>query len=265
MELDIAGHDVYDECKRAPAAASAAAAAMDDEDLPEDEDDPEADTVAAGVEVASGADDDDESEYDGEDGPEVEEAPIAAAAAARPDVAAVNLSPAGAAAAEAAVEENPELLKRAAQHARFRILPHKWKELERGAYARIQAPTGVAPAAKHPLTKTGEMTAHHWVNFVRCYGKYLLQQAYGSTVEEQHTLAALCRILDLLALCLRSHVSTESKQQTATLAAEVLEIVKTTIPTTEHAIVVHLLLRHIPDTINLWGPVRSYWCFPFER
>jgi len=235
------------------AVANAAAAPMQMEDdeskhdadeakQPESEPQVDADTVAA--DVAS----DDESEYDGEDGPQVEEAPDVDDAAAADDV------------------DQVEHKERATRHARFRILKHQWKDLECGPYAKIQAPTGVAPAAKHPLTKTGEMTAHHWVNFVRCYGKYLLQQAYDSTKPEaQITLNALCRILDLLALCLRSHVTTESKQQTDELVDEVLHIFETIIPTTEHAIVVHLLLRHIPDTIRLWGPVRSYWCFPFER
>lgn len=222
----------------------------------DEEEEAEADTV--GAEEASDA----ESEYDGEDGPAVEEAPQVVDEAPKVGRGAAPLpDPESAAVAAAAAE----IKHRATQHARFRILKHTWKDLESGPYARIQAPTGVAPAAKHPLTKTGEMTAHHWVNFVRCYGKYLLQQAYGSKDAEQETLRALCRILDLLALCLRSHVTAESKQETATLVEEVLKIFKEVIPTTEHAIVVHLLLRHIPDTIKLWGPVRSYWCFPFER
>lgn len=177
---------------------------------------------------------------------------------------------------EEASEDVPELLAppptdaaaiaRLKRHSRFCILKHQWKELESGPYAKIQAPTGVAPASKHPLTKTGEMTAHHWVNFVRCYGKYLLQQAYDTKKEENaETLEALCRILDFIALCLRSHVTMDSKKQTDDLLPIVEDAFRDIIPTTEHAIVVHLLLRHIPDTIKLWGPVRSYWCFPFER
>lgn len=238
------------------AAASAAAAAS-----PSLHDDPEASTVREEEQDDGEADEYEDDEFESVD--EIAPAVDGADAALR---------------ALAHAERTAEKFKQM-----YHIPAARWKVLEAEVYAKIQSPIGVAPASKHPFTKTGEMTAHHWVNFSRCYGKYLLQQEYEKdkktyySAEEQRAqpepadrgppvgLTTLCRLIDFIALCLTSNVTEAVKQQLELQLPELAQLVDANLPPNEHAIVLHLLLFHIPDTIRRWGPVRSYWCFPFER
>jgi hypothetical protein len=136
------------------------------------------------------------------------------------------------------------------------------ERIERACYHAIQAPMGIAPRTKRPLTATSEMTAHHWLNFAKTgYGKYLLSQHF-----KQDTLFAACALLDFTQACLSSTITAEVLDWIHELQATVAEDLQDgKFPVTEHSIVLHLMLFHIPDTIRFWGPVRHYWCFPFER
>jgi hypothetical protein len=261
--------------KKKPTAAAAAAAA-DDNGARFDSDEEECKSPPRGhrpahVEEASTIvaehEEDSDSQADGSDD-DFESVDEAAPAAADP-----------AAVLQAAREALAEQVQRFTDM--YYIKPEYLRPLEDKAYAKIQSPVGVAPAAKHPFIKTGEMTAHHWVNFSRCYGKYLFQQEYERDEEKYYSaaeqspaalaraprlgLTTLCHLLDFIALCLTSDVTVAVKQRLESQLPLVAEHVDQHLPPNEHAIVLHLLLFHVPDTIRRWGPVRSYWCFPFER
>jgi hypothetical protein len=132
--------------------------------------------------------------------------------------------------------------------------------LEQHVYQAILAPTGVAPRTSRPLTTPGEMTAHHWLNFTKVYGKYLLSHVYAG-----HHLPALCIMLDFIKNCLASHITPELMDGIRDGALAVARNFDELFPPSEASLVLHLLIFHIPDTIRYWGPVRNYWAFPFER
>lgn len=146
----------------------------------------------------------------------------------------------------------------------FSIPIDQQKLLEVNCYDQIQAPGKVAPATKKPFSTSGYMTADNWLVFTRVYGKYLFKQHFHQP-DQQRQLIALCHLIDLLALCSRRQQTTESKGEIARLVKVVAMHFENDFPPTEHAMVVHNLLFHIPDTINRWGPAIGYWCFPYER
>lgn len=148
-------------------------------------------------------------------------------------------------------------------------------------YKGIRAPGNIAPNSLSPFKRSGDLTAYHLLNFAKVYGKYLFQQHYRSVVaqpqrragdppcERVHeatlALAALCQLLDILTLCLQSSVSSYSKVQTDEKVRAFAADFEKNLPQSEQAIVMHVLLFHMPGTIRRWGPTRGYWCFPFER
>jgi hypothetical protein len=191
-------------------------------------------------------------------------------------------------------EKHPELVVHRARY----CIPQAGRDKLEAYYKEIQAPIGIAPMSKAPFQRSGEMTAHHWLNFTKVYGKYLFVEHFGkldATIQAEFeplpdprltsqahlrkeierranlpppdnpSLRALCRLLDILELCYRSHATAEVKKATAVQIREFADHVEQLIPITEHAIVLHNLFFHIPATIKRWGPTRGYWCFPFER
>lgn len=147
---------------------------------------------------------------------------------------------------------------------KFTISPQDQKRLEARSYDLIQAPGKVAPATKKPFSTSGYMTADNWLVFTRVYAKYIFKQHFCHP-DQQPQLIALCHLVDLLSLCTRYQHTTATKREIARLAKVVALHFQNDFPPTEHAIVVHNLLFHIPETINMWGPAVGYWCFPFER
>jgi hypothetical protein len=138
------------------------------------------------------------------------------------------------------------------------------ERLERDSYDRIQAPGKIAPTTKKPFTCPGYMTAENWFVFTRVYGKYLFKRHFTKP-EQQRALVTLCNLLDLLTLCALVNQTAQSKVEIARLVKVVAKHFENDLPSTEYAMVVHNLLFHVPDTINLWGPAVGYWCFPYER
>ena len=122
----------------------------------------------------------------------------------------------------------------------------------------IQAPPGLS--AMSPFTRTGEMTAHDWVVFTRVYGPWLLSQNYTGP-----TLGVLLSLLSLLKLCLSATITPGLMAQVHAEVQQLSNWFTLLLPSTEKAIVFHLLAFHIPATIAFWGPARGHWCFPFER
>lgn len=146
-------------------------------------------------------------------------------------------------------------------HQQYQISAHAIKRVEQ-AYRTIQAPINIAPHSKMPFQQSGQMTAHHWVNFTKVYGKYLFQCMYYT---RPNALKGMCYVLDLLTACLSANatavVKVETKRLVQQLAAEFDEL----LPSIEKSMMMHLLVFHMPRTIRMWGPARGFWCFPFER
>ena len=140
--------------------------------------------------------------------------------------------------------------------------------IEQHCYAKIAAPRGVAPPTKRPLSNSSEMQAHQWVNFARVYGKYLMVHCFPSSDrggDDSSQLDAACCLLNVVQLCLTSCIepgfhTTLQKWVTKTAAC-----FQRALPPTEKAVMLHLLLFHMPRTIAYWGPTRGYWNFAYER
>jgi hypothetical protein len=132
--------------------------------------------------------------------------------------------------------------------------------LEKYAYQEILAPPGIAPRTKYPLSVPSDMTAHHWVNFVKVYGKYLLSLAFTGI-----HMVLLCDLIELAQACLVSEITPDWMIEVKSRVKNVARHFQKYFPSSEWSMVMHLLAFHIPATMSRWGPVRQYWCFPFER
>ena len=132
--------------------------------------------------------------------------------------------------------------------------------IESEAYCSVQAPSGIAPRTKRPLSNASDMTAHQWLNFTKVYGKYLFAQIYRS----QH-LRVLCDLLDYITHCLSSSLTLDLMKEIKRRSIEVAKDIDRFFPASEKSLMLHLLVCHIPPTLSYWGPARGYWCFPFER
>lgn len=134
--------------------------------------------------------------------------------------------------------------------------------IETHGYKKILAPSGVAPHSKRPLSCSTQMTAHHWMNFVKCYGKYLLCLAFH---EDDPTLAALCQLLDFLKDCLRPTIAPGDIKKLYKDARELAGTIHERFPLNARSMMLHLLVYHVPSGLSLWGPARGVHCFPYER
>lgn len=142
----------------------------------------------------------------------------------------------------------------------WHIHPAKQAMIETHAYSKIFAPPGIAPRYKQPLSMPSQMTSHQWLGFIRVYGKYVFAQAF-----KDDNLAVLCDIIDLVKGCLLSQITPTVIDTLRALVKKVASHMHSCFPASEWSIVSHLLTFHMVDTIDFWGPARSYWCFPFER
>jgi hypothetical protein len=140
-------------------------------------------------------------------------------------------------------------------------------------YKKVMAPIGVAPKSIKPFKGATCMNTHHWVQFTKSWGKYLLQIAYwdknGLTMNEvlveNRALMSLCALVDLVTACLASDATSENKRITDVYVKDLARKFSTVFGDTVMSLQMHLLFHHIPTQTRLWGPARSYWCFPFER
>lgn len=150
----------------------------------------------------------------------------------------------------------------------YRVSEKELNRIEREGYNMIQGPGNIAPLTKNPLTIPSTMTMDSWLVFTKVYGKYLFKLMYpdpAKASQQERALKALCNLLDLMSLCaLLSHTK-ETKARIAELVKVVAKHFQEDFPDSEHAIVVHNLLHHIPEAIERWGPAVGFWCFAFER
>jgi len=171
-------------------------------------------------------------------------------------------------------QSHPELRGLHLAYQRYHLTTHQLDALDL-AYQTIEVPLNIAPASKRPFALTGLMTAHHWVNFVKVFGKYLFQRAFTPLVPRllappvvvlpNVPLVGTSKLLNLLRTCLSSNATTEMKAKATRQAKDLAFTFDEYFPVIEKSMIMHALIFHIPDTICVWGPVRNWWCFPFER
>lgn len=146
-------------------------------------------------------------------------------------------------------------------HQRYQISALGIERAEK-AYHTIQAPINIAPHSKMPFQMSGQMTAHHWVNFTKVYGKYLFQHIYHNRPD---ALKGMCYVLNLVTASLSSNATAAIKVETKRLVQQLASEFDELLPSIEKSLMMHLLMFHMPRTIRIWGPARGFWCFPFER
>ena len=109
---------------------------------------------------------------------------------------------------------------------------------------------------------TSEMNSHHWLNFTKLYGPYLIENMYTG---QSHAGVEAIELLAILRLTLSSAFKPGMIED---LKQKVLEFAKyfhVTWPETEKCLVLHMLIFHMPATVEYWGPAVSYWNFVEER
>jgi hypothetical protein len=110
------------------------------------------------------------------------------------------------------------------------------------------------------LSCSSEMTAHHWMNFVKVYGKYLLSLKYTDDC-----LRVACAVLDFVKDCLLSHLPSGKVQEITQQATALAKELHKFFPQTERSMVLHLLVFHMPQGLRYFGPARGFWAFWAER
>lgn len=138
--------------------------------------------------------------------------------------------------------------------------------VEKHCYQNIAGPSKIAPRGKRPLSVPSEMTAHHWLNFTKVYGEYLIVNMYAAH-DPMNVVApvAAIRTLRIVKLATKSFHTEASSTRLKELIRVHAESWNRLWPEHEKSQVHHMLMFHIPATIDFWGPARYYWCFPFER
>ena len=106
------------------------------------------------------------------------------------------------------------------------------------------------------------MQSHHWLNFARVYGSYLIEHGLKGY---DNSIMASCFLLEIVKM---ATASTTSAKHVRNLRVEIMRLaykMNTWFPPHQKTMMLHLLMFHMPDTIAYWGPARGYWNFPFER
>lgn len=136
--------------------------------------------------------------------------------------------------------------------------------IEERCYRQLSAPRGVAPVSKRPLTLTSEMQAHHWVNFAKVYGVYLIHHCMRGE-EQREAVYAATQLLQVIKLSLTSTVTPSLIDRLHQVITTVARNFNDRFPPHMKVMMIHLLMAHIPATLAYWGPARGYWNFPYER
>jgi hypothetical protein len=103
------------------------------------------------------------------------------------------------------------------------------------------------------------MNIHDELKLVQCWGKFVLM---GSLARPEYQ--AVRQLLDALSLLLTPSVVTAELPNLRLSVLRALVAFEHHFPKTEHTIIIHLML-HVVESVEMWGPVHSYWCFPMER
>lgn len=119
----------------------------------------------------------------------------------------------------------------------------------------------------------GTLKADEWRTMTTVYFPIALISLWGkgTSHESQPAAARLKQVLDhtmalvsaITLACMRTMTKTRMTAYRIYLRSWVSEL-KIHHPDTEHRVNNHMAF-HIYDFLCLFGPVRSWWCFPFER
>lgn len=112
----------------------------------------------------------------------------------------------------------------------------------------------------------GALNSHDWLIIVQSAGDYLF---HGLFPEDPDKIESLLALLEACNLCLStsSAFDSENREEIDKVKLTVIEAlcdIEHTLPSTEMAIILHILV-HVPDSIYRWNSVRNYWCFFGER
>ena len=125
----------------------------------------------------------------------------------------------------------------------------------------IQVPIGFGwkPKALFCSNAVG-MKSHSWKQLVCTYIlKYCIRGLLGQ--QQRQTLFRFCNVLAQLCV---EYVNTALLQQLELDVHHTLSLLERDFPVALHVCVFHLL-HHLPFYLNRFGPVHTYWMFPFER
>lgn len=121
--------------------------------------------------------------------------------------------------------------------------------------------------------KAGTLKADEWRTLTTVYLPITLVSLWGEGSEHRSSEIAANRhaILDhTMALvsavhisCLRSMTTAQAEAYRGYMVAWIRDL-KVLLPHAPHCTNGHMVL-HVWDYLRLFGPVRSWWCFPYER
>lgn len=157
---------------------------------------------------------------------------------------------------------NAEHLKMLAE--KWNVPPATLALVEQHCYLNIAAPARIAPRSKKPLTLPSEMNSYQWLKFSTVYGPYLIANMYANQRYAEAGVEA-CELLNIITIVLSSQVTPEVMAEMREKVKNFTRLFHIFWPETEKSLVLHMLLMHMPATVEYWGPARSYWNFPPER
>ena len=116
------------------------------------------------------------------------------------------------------------------------------------------------------FNKPAELKAHDWIQLVQCAGDYLFADVIPNDLHAE----AIFALLDVCNELLNATYPADAPLGTADIealnvrVAEALSKCESVLPTTELAVMFHILL-HVPAAIRRWNSVRNFWSFFVER
>lgn len=138
------------------------------------------------------------------------------------------------------------------------------EELESKCWKAIRAPPGIVPPSNKPFTVPSTLNMSQWITLTQVSSKYLLSQAFGSE-EDLPILTHLCNLMDYVSACLMSGMTAaiiaDVKRRARLIAGDIPKFW----PRHERSMVLHMLVFHLPQALEQWGPARGFWVFAYER
>lgn len=140
------------------------------------------------------------------------------------------------------------------------ITPRVTSGLEDHCWCNILAPPGIVGRTKKPFTTPSGLNSAQWMGVTKVTGKYLLSHLFTGDL-----LQALCDFLDFTTMCLASSLNAIDLERIKKKAQVVARDIDRFFPLSERSLVLHILIFHIPAYLEMWGPARCWWVFPYER
>jgi hypothetical protein len=106
----------------------------------------------------------------------------------------------------------------------------------------------------------GHWSAYNVLCLIRVYGKYI----FAETIHDDQVRDMWFSFVTLLERICRRSFTINSINELRELTFATMAKFDGFVPATERTMILHIVL-HIHEHISNWGPVRTYWAFPFER